>query len=182
MRHFIISDTHFSHENIIRYCNRPFAHADEMDECLIQYWNEVVRPEDHVRHLGDVSMKRGGRLEQLAFIRLIKRLNGHKRLILGNHDHFPTEVYLEAGFEKIQGTGQWLGDGIIYSHYPIHPSNFGRAMGNVHGHVHQNPSPLPFRDNEFENKKVYYNASVEAINYRPRDVEEIRETIRKESR
>lgn len=149
-----------------------------MDEKLIEYWNMVVRPEDHVRHLGDVTMARGGRPEQERFIRLIKRLHGHKRLILGNPDHFLPGVYIEAGFEKIQGTGQWTGDGIIYSHYPIHPTNFGRAHACVHGHIHKNPSPPAFRTAEGVLKQ-YINVSVEAINYRPLDVEELRARIEK---
>lgn len=177
MEQYITSDTHFSHLNIIKYSNRPFKHTDEMDEFLIDAWNKVVKPQDHVRHLGDVTMKRGGRPEQLTFIRLMKRLNGHKRLILGNHDHFLPGVYVEAGFEKIQGTGQWTGDEIIYSHFPIHPSNFGRAHACIHGHIHQQESPKPFV-NEGGFRKCYINVCVEVTGYRPLHIDEVREKIR----
>lgn len=175
--HFVVSDHHFGHENIIKYCGRPFKNAQEMDECMIDYHNQWVKPEDHVRFLGDVTMSRGGRPEQEKFIRLIKRLNGHKRLILGNHDHFLPGVYVEAGFEKIQGTGQWTGDGIIYSHYPIHPDNFGRAQSNVHGHIHQHASPKPvFNEGGF--MKVYLNVCVEMIGYHPIPLEQVKGLIK----
>jgi calcineurin-like phosphoesterase family protein len=163
---WVTSDTHFGHENIIKFCNRPFRNAEEMDEALVANWNRWVKPEDHVRHLGDVTMWRGGKPEQDRFIRLMQRLNGHKRLIMGNHDHFPAETYLAAGFEKIQGSGQWTGDGIIYSHYPIHPSNFGRARMNVHGHIHDKPCPARIFD-EQGNFKGYFNVCVEVTDYAP---------------
>ena len=50
------SDTHFSHCNIIKYCNRPFKDVDEMNKILIQNWNNVVRPDDIVWHLGDFAL------------------------------------------------------------------------------------------------------------------------------
>lgn len=178
MEHYVTSDSHFGHFNIIKYGNRPFNNVDEMDEYLIEAWNKVVHPQDHIRHLGDITMARGGKPIQERFIRLIKRLNGHKRLILGNHDHFPPKTYIEAGFEKIQGTGQWTGDGIIYSHYPIHESNFGRAQACVHGHIHQNNSPKPFT-NEGGFRKYYVNVSVEVTEYRPLHLDEVKERINK---
>ena len=47
---WVISDTHFGHENIIKFCNRPFSNAEEMDECMIDRWNETVKPTDEVIH------------------------------------------------------------------------------------------------------------------------------------
>jgi calcineurin-like phosphoesterase family protein len=82
---WIVSDTHFGHANILTFKSpdgslmRAFASTAEMDDHMIQQWNAVVRPQDHVYHLGDVAMRR----DQLP---TVKALNGHLRLVLGNHD------------------------------------------------------------------------------------------------
>jgi calcineurin-like phosphoesterase family protein len=75
------SDTHFSHANIIRYCNRPFTDADHMDTVMVDRWNEVVKQGDTVWHLGDFSMRNS----EIA-TRIRQRLNGKINLIWGNHD------------------------------------------------------------------------------------------------
>jgi calcineurin-like phosphoesterase family protein len=80
MNTFFTSDTHFGHANIIRYCKRPFASVEEMDNILIHNWNSVVRPEDTVYHLGDFAV--GGGPAAPYF----RRLNGTIYFCLGNHD------------------------------------------------------------------------------------------------
>jgi calcineurin-like phosphoesterase family protein len=81
MRAFVTSDIHFGHTNILKYCNRPFNSVQHMNETLIQNWNETVTPQDIVFILGDLCM---GKLDDT--LPLVQRLNGHKRLIPGNHD------------------------------------------------------------------------------------------------
>lgn len=80
MIHFI-SDTHFGHKNIIQYSNRPFASVEEMNEGMIEAWNDKVQPDDTIYHLGDFAF-----MPYEEFRKLIRRLNGKKYLILGNHD------------------------------------------------------------------------------------------------
>lgn len=75
------SDTHFGHENIIKYCDRPFKNVDHMNEVIIDNWNSVVSPGDTVYHLGDVAL---GQIDKS--LACVSRLNGYKILILGNHD------------------------------------------------------------------------------------------------
>ena len=53
---FFTSDTHISHHNIIKYCNRPFANAKEMDAEMIKRWNEKVKLDDTIYHLGDFTL------------------------------------------------------------------------------------------------------------------------------
>lgn len=82
MLHFV-SDSHFGHENILRYTNRPFATVPDMNEALIANHNHRVSSEDTCYFVGDVAM--GQRNKTLAEV--LPRLNGKKILICGNHDY-----------------------------------------------------------------------------------------------
>lgn len=176
-----ISDHHLGHWNILRYGNRPFKTLPEMHDALVQFHNELVKPQDHVSFLGDLTMKRGGRLDKEWIAKEIRRYNGHKRFYLGNHDHFPVEFYREIGFEKVYAT--WRSEeGFITSHIPLHPRSLAGATANVHGHIHQNPvyEPVVFEEWKRDNGKIvpkrvvpYINVSVEAVNYRPIHLDEI---------
>ena len=147
---WIISDTHFGHENIIRYCGRPFRDAYHMNEAMIERWNAVVRPSDHVYHLGDVASSQ----QTLNYV--MPRLTGHKRLVLGNHDnHAPIADYAQY-FKKIMLWRKF--DTLILTHVPLMLQNFpGKSTVNVHGHIHEKPSPAG----------PYLNACVEWTNYTP---------------
>lgn len=153
---YLISDTHFGHRNIINYCGRPFKDEKEMDEFLITSWNARVRPSDHVYHLGDVAMRRPD-------LQVVRRLQGHKRLVLGNHDIYHVRSYLEVGFEKIFGSR--VLSNLILTHLPIHPGSKGRFLANVHGHIHNNH--LSGWD------PYYFNVSCEMIAYAPLSLEEV---------
>lgn len=73
------SDTHFGHKMLIERGHRPFVSVEEMDQVMVDRWNERVSPGDTVFHLGDFAFA-----EHDPFL---QRLRGMKRLILGNHDH-----------------------------------------------------------------------------------------------
>lgn len=79
-KRFFTSDFHFSHNNVRAYCDRPWASKEEMNEGLVKLWNEQVTPQDEVFIIGDFS------LSPKAVMEYANRLNGTKRLILGNHD------------------------------------------------------------------------------------------------
>ncbi len=81
---FIISDTHFLHTNIIKYCDRPFVSMEEMNKVMIRNWNNKVEPEDWVLHGGDWSYGRDAKPERIKEIR--KQCNGNIILCRGNHD------------------------------------------------------------------------------------------------
>jgi len=169
---FVISDTHFGHENCLGFTLkdgsllRPgFKDVNHMDETMIQNWNAVVRPQDHVYHLGDVAMKR-------KLIPIVKRLNGHKRLVFGNHDIFDYRKYAEAGFEKLMGMR--VIDGIIMTHVPVHPDNLERFKLNVHGHIHAYEVKLPGGTPD----PRYFNVSVERIKYTPIPLETIKAKLK----
>lgn len=161
--YWFTSDTHFFHKNIIRYCKRPFSSVEEMNEVLIDNWNSVVKPGDLVYHLGDVAMG----YNKGEFEKLWPRLNGSKRLIVGNHDNIP---YLSRGafFKKVQMWRVWNDKPLLFTHVPVHQDSIHerivQAGGiNVHGHTHNNGSP----------EGPYKCVCVELTNYTPVNLEEL---------
>lgn len=163
---FVVSDTHFGHVNILTFRRddhsplRTFDSVEAMDECMVERWNSVVRPHDKVYHLGDVAMHR-------RHIATIDRCHGHKRLVRGNHDIFPTKEYLKY-FEEIYATR--LLDDLLLSHIPVHPDSLKPKWVNVHGHLHNN-QPQGFMGPK------YYNVSVELIDYTPVPLEDLKRRI-----
>lgn len=166
MNLFIISDTHFSHENMLIFRDesgrrvRPeFSTYPEMDEAMVERWNAVVRPQDHVYHLGDVALGR-------KHLEIVRRLNGHKRLVFGNHDIYDYTEYANVGFKKLMGMR--VIDGFILTHVPVHEGSLGRFKANIHGHIHASKIP----------DSRYFNACVEHHNYTPIAFEDIKKTIK----
>jgi len=159
---FLISDTHFGHKNICLFNGpdgvtplRPWDNVDEMDTEMVERWNSVVRPTDVVYHLGDVVINRKS-------LSLIGKLNGDKRLILGNHDIFDHSDYLPY-FKRLHGSHKI--DNLLLTHIPVHLDSIARwTYCNVHGHIHAQ---------EIEHGN-YFNVSVERINYEPIALEDLR--------
>ncbi len=148
-RIFIISDTHFGHKRICEYepINRPFATIEEHDEELVYRWNNTVKKNDTIWHLGDVLFSENS-------FDTLKRLNGIKKLVMGNHDNYPIERYKEH-FSHICGSVRLRE--CIFTHIPVHPGQFGRFKANVHGHMHS----VMMEDVR------YINVSVECQNLAP---------------
>src|ERR1700681_4171088 len=109
------SDTHFGHTNIIKYCTRPFTDAGEMDRVIVANWNELVQPTDIIYHLGDFAFASPERAKHI-----VSNLNGHKVLILGNHDRSGHKM-AEWGFNEVHQSLQIELEGGLkanLSHYP----------------------------------------------------------------
>ena len=111
---YYIADMHFGHENVIRFDDRPFADTEQMDEVLIQNWNERVTADDTVYVLGDAFWK-----NEENSIRIMQRLQGHKHLIQGNHDRVKGK--LRPYWESIEQHAEINDENrlVILSHYPI---------------------------------------------------------------
>ena len=132
---FLVSDTHFGHAGVCRFTEadgvtkiRPWTDPAEMDEEMVKRWNETVRPNDKVYHLGDVVINRKA-LPTMA------RLNGDKVLIRGNHDIFRDDEY-RLYFRELRA--YHVMNGMILSHIPLHSDSLGRFGVNIHGHLHSN--------------------------------------------
>ena len=75
------ADCHFSHANIINYTKRPFKDINEMNNEIVKRWNQKVKSDDLVYHVGDFSFK--GQDKALEWE---KKLHGRIVHIAGNHD------------------------------------------------------------------------------------------------
>lgn len=131
------SDTHFGHENIIRFCNRPFKNAEEMNAELIKRWRETVPGDGIVFHLGDFAHG-----SSRLWNDILSALPGHKYLILGNHDMKSLRQGYMSKFEHVaqQMTIRVGGQAIVLNHNPFlcYGGSY-RDVWQLFGHVHSGP-------------------------------------------
>ena len=188
---YLTSDLHFGHANVIGFCDRPFDTVDEMNEALVQLWNETVGVKDTVWVLGDIVM--GKRAETLKYV---TRLNGTKVLIPGNHDYCHpmnkkhtewTPKYIEAGFGAIWApkpdntsvSVNFQGVNAYMNHFPHAlgeyddrdfdkwaPKDDGTPL--IHGHVHNtwkvNKNQVNVGCDVWDLKPVHLDTILEIIN------------------
>jgi calcineurin-like phosphoesterase family protein len=166
-------DTHFSHANIIKYCNRPFENVREHDETLIKNWNSVVGLDDDIYHLGDFAFASNGYIENI-----LRRLNGHKHLIFGNHDRKTmkghildwfedVEYYMELRIPDEEMDNEQM---IVLCHYAFEVWN-KRHFGSWHLHGHSHGT-LPSRDDQ-----ARYDVGVDNNNYKPVSYDDIKKIM-----
>lgn len=176
---FFTSDTHFHHDNIIRFCNRPFSSVEEMDEVLIKNWNETVGPDDIVFHLGDFAW--GG---SEVWNSILQRLNGHIHLIIGNHDEKNLRQGYMKHFESItyQKHIYVEGKSIYLNHYPF--LAFGGtyrgldATWQLFGHVHSKEGSTGLDISRLGVLfPTQYDVGVDNNNYKPVSFEEVKRII-----
>lgn len=176
---WVVSDTHFGHDNIVGFCHRPEDH----EQVMIAEWRAHVPDDATVIHLGDISYGHNG--GDTRFRRLLsKELTGKtKYLIMGNHDRKTHKFYKDCGFKlarpfsieyAIPDYIAWgsSGDGvesyrISFSHYPWNVKEDGEITYRdlrLHGHIHNNGYT---RDAYVPFLRQHVNLSVEQTKYRP---------------
>lgn len=169
---WLISDTHLNHNKDFIWKARGFNSVEEMNDTIIKQWNQLVKYDDIVYHLGDFIM---GNLQD--GIKLIEQLNGKIRLAIGNHD---TDARLEAfknlhniddiqfGYRIKQNKKAFL-----LTHYPQLVDNYGSGKTySIHGHTHSS--------NCFTKEyNTMYNVNCEAHNCSPVKWEDMISEIRK---
>lgn len=179
MKYFVTSDLHFSHSNIIKYCNRLFQNVDEMNSTLIKNWNEVVSFNDTIFVLGDFCLSRN--LNEINSI--ANQLNGRKILIKGNHDLFEKEDYLSNGFDEVYEhcleiylhNSFW-----VMCHYQMARwNNSHKGSFHLFGHEHWNQQyelkHSLYTQLFFSERK--YNVCADANNFKPVDLFYIKKQI-----
>jgi calcineurin-like phosphoesterase family protein len=170
---FFTSDLHLNHENIIRYCHRPFLNLEEMDKTLIDNFNATVSNDDTCYILGDFCL--GDNADVAS--NFMNQLNGTKYLIRGNHD---TDSKMNRYVENCKNLTV---AGYVYmlkadnkhnfyvSHYPALVSNttdgqYKKFLWNLHGHLHSKTAI-------WNSEIACYDVGVDAHNYKPVSLEEI---------
>jgi calcineurin-like phosphoesterase family protein len=165
MKVYIWSDLHLWHKNIIKYENRPFSSVEEMNDTIIKNWNEIVKPEDTIINLGDVSF----RLHKEILGICIRQLPGKKILILGNHDRKkPIHWWEDVGFDEVYKYPIIYKKYFILSHEQVY-INDSMPYVNIHGHSHS----------ESSNNLQKVNVSIELTDYKPLLFDTIIEKFRK---
>ena len=161
---WLISDTHFNHNKNFIFQNRGFSTIEEMNETIISRWNSIVKPDDIVYHLGDVSLG-----DAAAGAALVRRLNGRIRLAIGNHDTdkkinsyklLPNIEDIQFGYRMEQ-----KGRTLLLTHYPQLTGNFDQDKTySIHGHTHSSE----FFSEEYD---LMFNVSCEATSCTPLNLE-----------
>ena len=149
---FVISDLHLEHKNIISYCKRPFDSVKEMNSVLIQNWNYVIKPEDTVYFVGDMTKP------EISSDKYIPVLNGNIYFIWGNQDITSDP---DGNYESLPLS--YKGIEFFFVHNPIDiPKKFGGWA--IYGHHHNNNlKKYPF----FDPEKKRINVGVELVKYQP---------------
>lgn len=168
------SDHHFFHENILKFKGeneeliRPEFEGrtvNEMNEEMIARWNAVVKPEDHVWHLGDVAFQKRAKFEEVK--KLLQQLHGKKRLVVGNHDDVIAICKMQV-FEKVVLWRGFHTEGFTCTHIPIMLNQLRDGAVNVHGHIHERLMP----------GNGYINVCVERRDYTPVHMDQIIQEIK----
>ena len=172
---FFIADTHFNHANIIKHAERPFYRVEDMNEYMINQWNNTVSPDDTVMFLGDFLMGRQPKVNLKLFM---ERLNGLKFLIRGNHDKFSNQTYLDAGFQTVHDSLAYFLDNsdkfLVLTHRPLSSFNFAPNPSLRHLYTRKNAVSIYGHTHEIGDPHC---VSVENINYTPISLSELREIL-----
>lgn len=166
---FYIADTHFGHKNVIQFDNRPFKNIDEMDRTIIANWNAVVGQDDDVYIIGDFCYR-----SDKGPLWYLKKLNGRKHLIRGNHDNYllkDEEVMKEfVSVDKMAHIkdGQYT---ILMCHFPIAEWNqYNRGAWHIYGHIHNSKQGCY---KFLKNEERALNAGCMINNYIPVAIEQL---------
>ncbi len=138
-----ISDCHFYHDSLNRQMDcRGFENYHVMNERMIEQWNSTVQDNDEVYILGDLSIAKGKKTNEI-----VSQLKGRLYMIAGNHDAFLKDKEFDASrFRWVKDYAEIMDRQrkVILSHYPVFCYNgqFRRdeegsaSAYMLYGHVH----------------------------------------------
>ena len=176
IKRWLITDTHFNHENM-RNGKLSTVRPWDYQQQIIDNWNRLVSPCDIVYHLGDVIFARRDELREI-----LSELKGTKILIRGNHDKIDIgnskrkiapvpDFYIDSGFADVVES-LLVRHFVLLSHAPMELSS--DIKFNIHGHFHDNDhhSLEPWYKDMYEKDSRYRLLSIEREGYKPVLLEE----------
>ena len=165
---YYIGDTHFGHASIITEENRPFSCVEEMDQTIIDNWNNKVTDTDKVYILGDFCCE-----SEKAPEWYLSQLKGHKHLILGNHDKVILESLEARKFLESINQIRRIKDNArktVMCHFPLAEwQGFDSGAVLFFAHLHDKRNAAY----EYMKKLKAYNCGCPILNYTPCTFEEV---------
>lgn len=178
---FYTSDLHLNHSSMLKFepDNRPFFNVDDMNEALIANWNAKVKPGDEVYILGDFCFdNQGNKVNQF-----LRRLNGQKFLVKGNHDSFlkakqfdPSLFVWIKDYAEVKDILDGEEVRVILFHYPIAVWNAKHHCSyHLFGHIHSNHSEPsnPHHPLDFDLGDRAFNVGVDVRDLEPKTLQEL---------
>ena len=166
---YFTADTHFNHRGILeQYRSHKWNSVDEMNQGMIDNWNEVVERGDLVYHLGDFAI--GSKIDAWDIDEIISQLNGQIILIRGNHDDKNMKKF-EDWFVKVAYMDYIKADDgskIMLCHYPMRSWRTSiHGSFHLHGHSHGNIQPYG----------RMMDVGVDVLGFHPQPWEDIKKNI-----
>ena len=181
---YYISDLHFDHTNVIKFDNRPFKDVEEMNNTIINNWNNVVKGGDIVYALGDVLFG-----DENRFNEIVNKLNGQIVLVKGNHDRLQfnklnkRKVIKIVDYLEIKDTAFGKSYKVYMSHYfmPLFSKHRNENCVHLYGHVHNSDEwefckeVTKLAQERYNSKSKIFNVGcmLDYMNYTPRTLEQI---------
>lgn len=162
---FVWSDIHFGHQNIIKYCNRPFRDKDHMTQQMLTNYQNIIGDNDIVIFGGDI-----GFMKEPAINSLLDQMPGYKIQILGNHDLHRDGSLYNLNFDErhlcfplyipdiTMVSGSVKSFTLLFTHYPL--DTIPDDCINVHGHIHD----------RLVGDRLHLNMCVEHTKYQPKSL------------
>ena len=171
---YYISDLHFNDQSIFDKCKRPFKDLKDFENTIINNWNNKVTNNDIVYVLGDI-----GSIDPTS-INIFKNLNGHKHLIIGNHDHEILDYIKESNiFESIKFIDLIIDNNrkVCLCHYPLMDwMEFNRNGYLVYGHIHNKTIANGYAYKQIKDyylDKLAFNCGCDVTGYSPVTLDEM---------
>jgi calcineurin-like phosphoesterase family protein len=165
---WVWSDIHFGHNNIIKYCNRPYPDVDLMNYSMLGNYLNVVKPNDIVIFGGDVGFMSEAKINEF-----LDQMPGYKIQIVGNHDLHRSGKLYDLNFDErhlcmaVDVVDHNVEYQLLFTHYPM--TNVPAGCHNCHGHIHQHT---------LGGSRT--NLCVEHTNYSPKNLKDLLPGIREQ--